>query len=245
MKTKFNEERAKLVEMNKKDKLHYIWEYYKLHISVILITAIVAGGLINVWFINPPNQTYLHIAWQAHFVMPDTLISLEEHLGEIVQDHDSQDVLVHSYILDPGDPERFMAVQTMLFGSMTAGDLDLFILCRDGVQANTEGGILRPVYELVDTLAGIDMYVHNEIGNRIVSVTFTPDESQPPITESMAISLYGSPLLEAVGINSDGLYIGLVANSGRIYEASKALQMFLCNHFVTKATELLRFTHVS
>jgi len=227
MKTTFKEERAKLSDMNMKEKLQHIWEYYKIQIAGTLIAVLAVGTLVNIWFINPPAGTYLYIAWQGQPVMHESLDNLGDRLSQIVSDGNDQVVQVNPYILNPNDPEMFMGVQARLMGMITVGDLDLFIMDREGLYSNARGGLLRPACDMASALAETDVDLYNEINNRMVAVTFSPEEGQPPITDTLAISLYGSPLLESAGIHSDGLYLGMVANSNRFYEVSKALHMFM------------------
>ena len=226
MRGTFKEEMAKLGEMSLTEKLQHVWEYYKLQIGGILLASIFVGSMINAWFINPPPRTYLYVAIQGFFVNPQNVDHMQERLNEIVPDGSNHQVWVNSYALIHEDPEMLMAVQARFAALISSGELDLFIMNREAFYSNANGGLLRPAYDFVGPMAETDINLYNELRSRFVSITFTPDEGHPPITDYMAISLQGSPLLEAAGLRSYGLYLGMVVNSYSFYEVSKALQVF-------------------
>ena len=220
----FKEEGAKLKEMNFTDKRQYIWEYYKLHIFVIGFAIIFIGGLINVWFINPPKRDYLYIAWQAWFVPPEQLEELSQRLNVIVENQERYQVSVRSYVLT-GEPQMDQAIVTRFHAMLSVGDVHAIVIESATITEYAEVGMIMPVHELVDAVRDLSPALYNDITNRIRPVTYTPRDEDTPVTDMMAISLYGAPLLTELEIISTDLYLGVLVNTNHFYELAKILQV--------------------
>jgi len=220
----FRQEGAKLKEMNFTEKRQYIWEYYKLHIIASLILLVFAGSIINNRFINPPMREYLYVVWQAYHVMPDRLDSLSENLSVIVEDPDRYAVFVHSYVLS-GEPQMDQALFTRFSGLLSLGQLHIIISSRDETEGNAMGRIIKPVHDFVAYFGEQNPELKEEIEGRVTIFTFTDTSVQgdTEVTDAMAISLAGAPLLEELGFFTEDLYLNVVINAYNYYEIAKAL----------------------
>ena len=225
----FKTEWNKLKVMSFRDKRQYIWEYYKLHIIFGGIAIAILGSIINTVFINPPRREYLYIAWAGSFILPAHLEALEERLEVIVSDPERYLVRVTSYA-PTENLEMDMALQQRFFAMISVGAIDLYVISsEEHVHGVAEFGLIRPIYDVVDAMAALDPVFHAKMLERLVVITYIDPEGdgEAKITNAMAVSLEGSPLLEATGLWSDGLYVGFVSTSTRHYESAKALREFL------------------
>ena len=227
MRNFFRTEADKLKKMNFTDKRQYIWEYYKLHLLFIAVLLFFIGYMINIWFINPPKRDYLYIAWQAHMVAHDQLGALGDRLSVIVENPERYHVRVQSYALT-GEPQMDQALITRFFAMMQVGELHAIITTGDEMLANAYGGLIKPIYPVMDALAEINPGLHDYISERLITLTFTPEVSArdgeaETVTEVMSIDLNGVPLLDELGFWSEDLYFGLVISSDYYYQLAKAL----------------------
>lgn len=225
MKEYLTTELNKLKEMNFKEKRQYIWEYYKLHMFFIAIISFIVGSLLNVWVFNPPRQDYLYIAWISPHVHHELLNELGEKLEVIVDDNERQRVSIVSYAQSDNPQER-VAIHTRFMANMTLGIIDLFITPRGGIDEMAFEGFIRPINPILEMAAEINPTLYNELKQRTLTITYTQNiEDAPTLTDKMAFSIEGSPLLEYIGINSEKLYVSLVITTDSIYEIIKGLEV--------------------
>jgi len=230
MRNFFRTEWAKMKPMNFRDKRQYIWEYYKLQIIVLVIAIVAIIYTINNVFINPPKRDYLYLAWQGISVPFEPLGELGERLDAIIEDQDRYQVVVRSYLLT-GDPQMDQAIVTRFFSVMHVGDLHGIFVTGPTLIALAEDGIIKPVHELLSYVNEIDPELYEHIAFRAPLISFVPTEMNPNdysiMVDNMGIDLYGSPLLEELGIPTSDLYFTIVSNSTRYYELAKALVFML------------------
>ena len=227
MKNFFKSEWAKLKEMNFTDKRQYIWEYYKLHLLGIIVLMFILYSLLDAWVLNPNRENYLYIAWLGQRVPHHQLEHLGDILEEIVYDPNRQMVFVSSY--SPSEnPEEHMAVQVRFVAMMQLNEFDAFLMHRSDVADVASEGFVRPVHSFLDYLAQHSPMLYNELSGRVFYVTYDPwDESSPtPVTNAMAFSMAGTPLLEYVGLSTSDLYLSIFLRTEKYYELTKALEVF-------------------
>jgi len=200
IKTSFAAEKAKLKEMNFTEKRQYIWEYYKLHIIVIILLLVLIGSVINNVFINPPKQTYFYIAWLTQHEMPNHPEILAESLTIIVEDPDRQIVLVSSYAIT-NNPELDIALQSRFFARLQSGDIDGYLLTEEAKNEILEDELVLPVH-----------YIPGDF---------------PTDSSGLAVPLNGSALLAELGIRSDNLYFAVPVSAQNLDRIAKALEALL------------------
>lgn len=218
----FNTELAKMKEMNFTEKRQYIWEYYRAHIIGFGIVAFIVGSLINVWFINPPKDEYLHFAWLYPNLPQAQFTALEQDLSAIVPDPDRQLVAVFSYALTD-NPEANMALQTRFFALIQSGSVDALLVQESELVGVAEQMFLQPVTGLMEYVAARNPELYTKLSQRTTTITYQVDD-EPPVTDIMAISLEGAPLFEYHNFPTQGLQIGMMLNANRFYEMAKALE---------------------
>ena len=220
---------AKLKEMTFAEKRWYIWEYYKLHIILGVVTLVIIGSSINTRFINPPKNDYLYIAWQADFVPMGVLENLGQELSVIVDNPSRYRVSVRSYLLGD-DPSMNMALITRFHAMVSIGDLHALINTREETYHFAEHGMIRPLHEVVSAALEADPAIYAALSERLVTMTFTlfdEDVEMQPITDIMSIHIGGLPLLTELGIISEDLYLSVVINADRPESFGKLLGVLL------------------
>jgi len=217
----FSTEYAKLKGMTFTEIRQYIWEYYKLHFLAIGIGAFIVGGLINIWFINPPKQEYLYIPWEAEAVPPESLVWLSEELSAIVPNQERYRVLVRSYVLGH-DQRTNQSIVASFRARLSVGDIHAVITTRDVIQENSNIGLLRHMGEVIAIIQETNPSFYEEISERLLTITYTVSEGHD-ITDIMAISLKNAPLLTRLGFETDDLYLGIIANSWHFDRIARAL----------------------
>jgi len=219
----FKTEWAKLKPMNFTDKRQYIWEYYKLHIIVFFIALGAIAYMINTMILNPPKRDYIYIAWQGVIIHSDPLEELGRELSVIIEDEDRYQVTIRSYLLT-GDAQMDQALITRFFAMMHVGDVHAMIGTSVSMINAAEDSITKSVHEVLAYVRTLDPELYEYLAPRApIMVFFAEDDTDTPTMDTMAISLHGSPLLYELGIPSEDLYLGIIANSEHYYELAKAL----------------------
>jgi hypothetical protein len=224
VKTFFRTERVKLREMNFKEKRQYIWEYYKLHIFAFVLLSFLFGSLINIWFINPPKQDYLYIAWLTPGVPDEALRNAGGALSVIVENPEREQVQIISYATT-NNPQLDMALQQRFIAMLQIGSMDMFLTPRAGITELADNGLSRSVHEVMGYIVESNPAIYREISERIITITYNIDEYTQH-TDDMGISLAGAPFFDYVGIDSRELYFSVVINTQNFYRIAKALEAF-------------------
>ncbi|MCL1845960.1 MAG: hypothetical protein FWF77_08665 [Defluviitaleaceae bacterium] len=206
------EEWAKFRVMNFAEKRWYLWEYYKLQMGGILLAIFILGSVANA-ILNPRPAEYLYIAWDNVPAFDIQLYELSEGLSVIVADPERQAVFITDYTVrgnrqfDDNMRMRFIAMLQM-------GAIDALITNGEGIQAafDVEDGRV-----VIGNLDRVLEYTDIEVNERFVFYR----------GQVMAVSLYGSPILENFGIDSSDAYFCIIVNSRRPREVAAALEVFL------------------
>jgi len=220
----FSQEWAKLKEMNFTDKRQYIWEYYKAHIFMLGFAAFMIGSLINIWFINPPRQDYLYIAWQAGHVHTDRLDAMGEQLGIIIPAEGRYRVTVQSYVL-VNEPQVDEALIMRFSALITVGDLHATITSSQGILEGAELGLLGAPEAVLEIIREYDVDFYEYLNERLLYLTYTPWGEEDLVTESMALRIGGAPMFTEMGIMSDDLYLGIIVNSRQTDGIARAIKV--------------------
>jgi len=200
--TSFAAEKAKLKEMNFKEKCQYIWEYYKVHIIVTVLLLVIIGSVINSLFINPPKRDYIYLAWIAHALSMEDVEIFEEELSIIVENPDRQAVRISSYVLT-GNPQVDIAMQTRFVAELQMRNINGLIVDHEELMGTIQE---RVVYQISSLPLGMDF---------------------PIDSSGFAVPLNGSPMLEEIGIRSEGLYFVVPVGARNLYRITKALEVLL------------------
>lgn len=220
------DEGAKLKEMNFSDKRAYIWEYYKLHIIGLLILVVMIGSLVNTWFINPPKKEFLYVAWMGGYVTDEQLQTLNEYLTrELVDDPENEQIILSTFFMTE-DPSYNMAVYNRLMAFVAAGQLDIFIMDDTMLSEMASVGYLADLTGLTAEIEKLgDAAFADQMAALVKTVEYQSDEDSQPVSGPMALNLTDCPLLNAMDIYTQDIYLGVVANTQKTDIIAQALRV--------------------
>jgi len=208
-KEKLRIEITKLREMTLKEKLEYIWEYYKFFIIGVLIVLLITGSLLNMWLFNPTPGTALFISWNSGFATDEQFEDLKEALEErLIEDKKYEEVVISHFLTSAVDPLVEVASTQRIVAMMATGAIDIFILDFKLLEEKTKSGFIRPMEKILAEVKAINPQVFETIEKNITYVMYENDEENASM-RLMGISIGGSPLFSKVGIIEQELYFSL------------------------------------
>jgi len=226
LKVKFQLEIKKLREMSFKDKLEYIWEYYKIHIAALLIMLFILGSLINIWFINPAPDSALFVSWNAGYTFDEQLEELSEALQErIVEEGAREVVTIHRIFMSDDDPQIAMASTSQLVAMVSAGVIDLFVLDSALLENYSQSTFIQPMDDILAEVQRVNPIVYDRI---IGEAKYAPHRSdEETVSERlMGIMVGSSPLLLELGFYEQELYLAISITSGNHENITDAIIAF-------------------
>ena len=129
LKQQFHSEWNKLKPMSFSQKASYIWDYYKLHIFMLILIVIIGSSMVSALFINN-KDTQLSIALINNRTPQDSYEYLEtgfwEYLGSQEDGQISVDTSMH-ISLDGTQAQLSYASTAKIAARLSAGDLDVII----------------------------------------------------------------------------------------------------------------------
>ncbi|RRD93745.1 hypothetical protein EII17_11155 [Clostridiales bacterium COT073_COT-073] len=136
-------------ELNKKEKLEYIIEYYKFHIIGGLVGLVIVFSLLNHYLFNPPKEVMVDITITAPYLEPQGLEALQTEVREFIEPKlpGKTGQIELLYFSPNNDPQTQMVMTTKLIGKTTTGELDILILDDDHLSYFNENQILLPLAE--------------------------------------------------------------------------------------------------
>ena len=213
LKEKLKLEKEKLREMNFKQKMEYLWEYYKLPFFGILIGVAIIAALINTWFFDTSPKTVFFIAWSTGYATEETL----EGIVEILEDHleidrQSERVEISSFVSFDDNPTMIMANMSRMAAMVAVGDIDAFILDPLMVADYSEVQYLKPLDDVLAEIRLIDPVTYSLIEDRLIRTLHGPDEPGTEIRIT-GIDISSCPLFMEVGIFQEDLIFSVAVTS--------------------------------
>ncbi len=209
----FQEEKKKLKKLSLKDKLIYIWDYYKIHILLCLFALFLIGTLIynytrdrkevvlhGVHINASPNQEYREAATTGFL----------EHLGldpeEYMVAYDFDLTLGSEFETGELDSNTIMKIVTL----MAAAEMD-YIISSESASANySDAG---KYYDLEELLPA-DLF--EQVKDSVVYMTPTQEQADRKDEYAMVLDLSTlTNLPERYEINTEPLYLGFICNTTR------------------------------
>ena len=226
LKVKFRLEITKLREMTFKEKIEYIWEYYKYFIIGIAIVLIICGSLINSFLINPRPETTLFVSWSAGFAFEEQLDELADVLHERVLGNAKNEKVDVAWMLSMGDdPSAQMARINQLVAMVASGVIDIFTLNRELIDEYSASGFLRPMDEVLAEVQRANPGVYEKIRENLIYAMYESEEGN--FSEKiMGISVGSSPLLSELEFFEQELYFSLSITSKNVENVVRALIVF-------------------
>lgn len=212
-------ESAKLRTMTFKEKLQYIWEYYKLQITIFVLTV----TIILIFIFSNNKDSYLYSAWFGSHVSHEQTYQLGQRLSVIIDEQNYAPIVVTSYLMT-GNMESDMAMHQRFFAMTQAGIIDLAFATHDQLVDLASIGVFAPIQNLIEEVQ--DQALYQQLSDRLHTITFL-DFDYVSHTEAIGISLADSPLLAELGIPSHDLYLAVFFNAENLYRIIAALEVLL------------------
>lgn len=204
-----------LNEMKFKEKLPYIWEYYKIHILGSLFFIAIAFSLIYVIFINPPPKTYVGIAFYGDNINDDILSKLSiSYTQQLVPEDENRSIIFHKFFSVDSDPMAEVESTQKFDTLFIAQELDLVIANEEYFNFLMNSGYLKSIDSIIDEN---DLNIDKDL------CIFKTDE------DSKKEKLYGISLNDKdfkaniVNISDKTEYLGVFNNTERLEESKQVI----------------------
>jgi len=210
-------ERIKLKEMSFKEKVEYIWEYYKFHIIIFAVILIITGTIIYSQVLNPAPETILFISFNGGVATEEQISDLTSYLeNRLINEGENEEVVILQMLLiDEGTSINVMN-NTRTAAWITVGQLDVFINDYDMLELNSSNWFIEPMDE--QKLAFLNMTnpeAYKLIEENFVYMTHKFEDGS--VSEYLAgVNIGKSPLLTKLGFIEQDLVYSIAINTHNI-----------------------------
>jgi hypothetical protein len=219
-------ERDKLREMNFKEKLDHIWEYYKFFIIGFVAAVAVIWSLLYTIVINPSPDPALFISWHAGFALDEQIDDLKEFLeSHLVAEDVNEEVVISVFFFDENNPETLMMGHQRTAAMIAAGLIDLFTLDDVMMELYSNSGFLLPLEGILAEISTRNPEVYTRINDYIV---YASCEVEEEVFEEriVAITIGRNPLFLRLGFFEQEMYLSVSASSGNIEAVIETIILF-------------------
>lgn len=144
-------EREKLRGMTFKEKIDYLWEYYKIH-ALITIVAVVSIAYIIYTIVTPKIEPQLYVAVVDNPVEPTILEEFEAQFAEYLQiDPEKEEVMINPQFYFHGDSEYAANMRQVLVTYVAAQDVDIIIAPKSEFDSYSYYGYMYSLSDLLPT----------------------------------------------------------------------------------------------
>jgi len=222
LKEKYHNEKAKLKQMTFKEKVAYIWEYYKYIIIGFAVAILIIASLLNS-FINPKPTHVLYIMWNSGFVtmeQTDNLASVLER--QLVEDGNNEDVVVSHFPFNISDAQSMVVEVQRTAAMIAARMIDMFVVNTDLFEFYTASGYFMPLESVLEDIRERNPAVYSRIEEHLVYGRFQVDETSQE-ERVLGIHIGKSPLLMRLGFVEQNIFICVALNTDRIDNVIEAI----------------------
>jgi len=222
-KEKMRLEIVKLREMSFKEKLEYIWEYYKYHIIGLIVAILIIVSVLNAWVFNPSPDSALFIAWSSGFATEEQFDIMTDLLRERIVDEDvNEEVIISQFFFYSDDPSINMGTIQRTAAMIAAGMIDLFIVDTDQMEEFAQVGYLRPLEDILEEIKSKNPEVYSRIEDNKVIATFHFHDGRT-VEHVAGIMVGESPLFIKLGIFRQELFASVSITSENLENIVEAL----------------------
>ncbi len=206
----FSTEIEKLRSLHGRQRLRYIWDYYKLPLAVLCILIYIIGYIIYGQVTHKDTvlcTALINISAGEEFTSGLSSGYLD-YLGEDPSENEVE-LMTGLYLTDnESDPnyEYTYASQVKVLASVNSRQLDVILMNGEAFDILSRNDYLC---DLDNLLSGIDPDLYSQ--------------TEEYITENTALNLSQAPLIQQTGF-SGTVYLGIAANSEQKDEAAKYIK---------------------
>lgn len=242
IKAKLELEKQKLKQMKSfKDRLDYIWEYYKILITSTVITIFVIGYFINIIWINPPDKTAVGLTITNALLENAEVLKVDAEKALNIEP--GYEVTITSLPLGVGEDISYQrSLQQKLMVMLAAREIDLIIGHEEffGDPDSVEGYFYdisnlltdskydeirdRFIYSLIPIKSLTDEEIQNLDKSEIIEYTDElayKDEPLSCIKRPVAVKLDGCKILEDLGYYTKNAAIGFITSGSNLDNSIK------------------------
>ena len=202
----FATEHSKLKEMSTKEKVEYIWEYYKIHIIAFMFACVFIISIINTLWFNPQKEMYFQITFYGGFADSDIIDSICMHLEKALmtpEERETMQIAGTVLMVDSEDPQVEMANRQRFVVMLAAREIDLLVISKEDLITLAPEGFFLPLNELLpDNITQMSeklIFAHSEYG----------------VESAYGIMLDNNRLFEGHGLITQGKSLAVMINTQR------------------------------
>lgn len=213
---KLKAELNKLKGMTFKEKLDYIWEYYRIQIIIAVCVIALILSILNAFIFNPQKSIHTGMAFYGPFISQEILDNIELTMTtDLVSENENSKVYVTNFVMDEADMSySYISVQKFV-AMCSAQEIDIVISPKDQFIQNAN----RDYFVDLSTVEGI--------GFPLDEMLYTNMEDDPDTLYPFGIPLKGSAFLKEMGLITDNLYLGIFISTPRLEESIEAVNYIL------------------
>lgn len=213
--------------MRPAEKLDYVFTYYKWPILLALLVLLALGSVLRRELTRKDPVLYLAFANVAVGAETEEKLTAG-FLGAAGIDPKRREVYLYRglYLSENADTlnhEYAYASRMKLMGAVTSGKLDLILMNREAYDLLSRGGYLLELSSLLPESAQ-SCLTENTVVLSDNGIEYTLGEAAvhevAAETAKNGIDVSAFPLFEAAGF-SDAVYLGVIANSGRLPDCTR------------------------
>ncbi|MCT4687801.1 hypothetical protein [Vallitalea sp.] len=211
--------KAKFKELTRKEKVEYIWEYYKIHIFASILVMIIVGSFLNIWVFNPPPKSAVSVNFVGSSIVSDNTESLEKELNPIIvtEEMGNKKVFFNTFVYGIENPQIQMATQTKFVANISARELDVLILDKEQYNFLLLQGSMIPL----DKVFSEDEL--NKLTDRLIKGKSEEDTNE----QIYGINVTDNEKIKTVMVGDSEKIMGVVSNTLKIEESKKVIKWFL------------------
>jgi hypothetical protein len=141
--------REKMAGMTRREKIDYIWHYYKIHIiGSILLIAFIASFVVDVM---RSKEVVLNVTLLGHYVDLNKKEELQNRINdELVNDPNNKQEIRIDFIIKNDEVMDQMAIASMqkLQASIAAADVDIIVVDRKDFELFAEKGMFKSLTDI-------------------------------------------------------------------------------------------------
>lgn len=215
-----------------KDKVDYIWGYYKLPIVSGILIIITIGYILNITVINPPDKTGVGIAFTHLQSDQERENSLKLNSEKAINIEEGYEVSINSIPIGLSEDITYeQGMQQKILAMIVTGEIDLIIGVDEFFYQNSTESIFLDLEkilidskydslkdEFLTSLLPVDMVSPEVVAKSEIVEHVSPFDSTD-ITECIkrpvAIKLKDSKILKDLGYPVEGVSIAFISTSKR------------------------------
>jgi hypothetical protein len=214
----FEQEKKKMKNMNTREKMGYIWDYYKIHI--ILSAAVLAVAVLFIHSIISAPDRVLNVVLMGEQMNIEDMERFNKEAEEgLLGKSAGRKAIDVQFLYSTSDKDDPLVLQSMQKFTilMAAGDIDILVLGRQDFEAYSKSGMFLNLEQVDGITAG-----NGNFKNAIIRAAGSDGREAPYGIDAGFISA-----LKDMGYDSEGKVMCVASNSKRLDMAGEFLNWII------------------